>query len=618
MCSTSSGCNWWRRVASIVAWLLLPAAAVCAQPPAETRGGDIEQAWARLAQSIDDQKLDTLKEHVDEIGHLASNLGLTRMTPLATALVVRARAMPPDAAATLLRHAVALDPESPEAWLALGTLSLRRGAVGSGLGAVWRGVVALFTDQRLHHFTWPSLLLALLLALLVVVAVGALLGVRHGLALLWHDLTELGALLRLGPNAFVLNLFIIGLPLFVGGDPLWEVLWLFALCWAYLAPGGKAAGGVLLALVAATPLLAEMAARSVTHVPNPVLRATSALAEQRYDPQAVEDLSSLNEVFGGEADYYRLLGDAYRQHGQIDAAAWSYREGLRLSPQNGPLALSLGVVNYIDNDFNAALQAFQTARDRGTNPVVSNYNLALTLAQTYLFPESEAAMAAARAADPALFSRLTKGRSHQLMLPSFDHADAAALLARKDPIVLLNQGLLPPPLARERSYTHPMAVGALFSLLLAVGHFLLRRRHGLATACAKCGRPFCLRCKLSTESQTYCTQCVNIFLKKDMVAIETQMAKRTQLSRRLTLLALEGRLVDVVVPGLGLATTGTVWPAAVLVPLAVLGAAIGAIWTPLFVAPALMLSPAWLLAVPGLALWAACLVAAQLLKRGRR
>jgi len=161
-------------------------------------------------------------------------------------------------------------------------------------------------------------------------------------------------------------------------------------------------------------------------------------------------------------------------------------------------------------------------------------------------------------------------------------------------------------------------VGALFSLLLAVGHFLLRRHHGLATACAKCGRPFCRRCKLSTESQTYCTQCVNIFLKKDMVAIETQMAKRAQLGRRQTLLAWESRLVDVVVPGLGLATTGAVWPAVVLAPLAVLGAAIGAIWIPLLVAPALALSPVWLPALPGMALWAACLVTVQVLKRGRR
>lgn len=618
MCSTSSGCNWWRRLASVVAGLLLTAAAVCAQTPGEARGGDIEQAWARLAQSLDNQKLDTLKEHVDEILRLASNLGLARMTPLANALVVRARAMPPEAAATLLHHAVLLDPGSPEAWLALGALSFRQGAVGTGLGAMWHGVVALFTDQRLHHFAWPSLLLASLLALLVAGAVGALLGIRRGLALLWHDLTELGSQLRLGPNAFVLNLFIIGLPLFVGGDPLWEALWLFALCWAYLPAGGKAAGGVLLALVAAAPPLAEMAARSVTHQPNPILRATSALAEQRYDPQALEDLSGLGEVFGAEADYYRLLGDVYRQHGQIDAAAWSYREGLRLRPQDGPLSLSLGVVNYLDNDFNAALQAFHAARERGTNPVVSNYNLALTLAQTYLFPESEAAMAAARAADPALFSKLTRGRSHQLMLPSFDHADATNLLARKDPIVLLNQGLLPPPLARERSYTHPLAVGALFALLLAVGHYLLRRRHGLATACAKCGRPFCQRCKLSTESQTYCTQCVNIFLKKDMVAIETQMAKRSQLSRRQTLLSLESRIVDVLVPGLGLATHGVVWPSLLLVPLAVLGAAVGAVWAPLFAGPALMHTSAWALAVPGLALWAACVVAPQVLPRGRR
>jgi len=591
---------------------------VSAQPPKEGVSGDIELAWARLAQRLDEQKLDTLKENVDEVVRLASNLGVTRLTPLAIALVTRARAMPPDGALALLQQAVVLDPGCPEAWLALGSLSLRRGSVGPGLSAVWKGLVSLFADRRLQHFAWPSMLLASLLALLVAAAIGAALGVRHGIALLWHDLGELGAQLRLGPNAFVLSIFLIGLPLFVGGDPLWGALWLFALCWAYLPASGKAAGGLLLAVVAATPLLSEMAARSVTHPPNPIVRATDALAEQRYDPQALEDLAGLTEVFGAEADFYRLLGDAYRQHGHLDAAAWSYREGLRLQPQDGPLSLALGVVNYLDGDFNSALQAFQTARERGTNPVVSSYNLALTLAQTYLFPESEAAMAAARAADPGLFRKLTKGRSHQILLPVFEHKDAARLLSRKDALVLLNQGLLPPPLARERTYTHPLAVGAMFALLLAVGHYLLRRRKGLAAACAKCGRAFCRRCKLSTESQTYCTQCVNIFLKKDMVAIETQMAKRSQLARRQTLLLLESRLVDLLLPGLGLATAGPVWPALVLVPAALLGAAVGAIWAPFSAAPALMHAPAWPLAVPGLALWAACLVAAQVLPRGRR
>lgn len=618
MCSTSSGCNWWRRVASAVAWLLLPVAALSAQPPAPARGGDIEQEWARLAQSIEERKLDTLKDHVDQILQLASSLGLSRVTPLANALVVRARTMPPDAAATLLEQAVVLDPKSPEAWLALGTLSLRRGKPGTGIAAIGRGVVALFTDRRLDHFAWPSLLLAVLIAALFTVTTGALLGIRRGAALLWHDLAELGAQLRLGPNAFVLGIVIAGLPLFVGGDLLWAAMWLFALCWAYLPALGKAAGGALLAVVAATPLLSELAARSVTHLPNPVLRATDALAERRYDPQAVEDLAALAETFGGEADFFRLLGDVYRQHGQLDAASWSYREGLRLRPEDGRLSLSLGVVSYLDNDFNAALQAFQAARDRGADPVISNYNLSLTLAQTYLFPESEAAMAAARAANPALFEKLTRGRGHQPILPAFDHADAAALLAKKDPIVLLNQGLLPPPLARERTFTHPLAVGALFSLLLAVGHYLLRRRHGLAKACAKCGRPFCQRCKLSTESQTYCTQCVNIFLKKDMVAAETQMAKRAQLARRQSALQLESRVVDLLVPGLGLAARGVVWPAVALVPAATVGAALGALWAPLFVAPALIHQSAWALAAPGLALWAACLVAAQLLPRGRR
>lgn len=619
MCSTSSACSSWRRLASAALLLILPAVTLASEPVNQGRSSDIEQAWFRLGQDLDAQKFDRLKDDTDELGRIASGLGLRRLTPLALALVVRARALPATEAELLLHHATVLDPGCSEAWFALGANTLPRGRVAVAIPAIGRGVGAFLADGRLRHLAAPSLLLSIAFVALVAIGLGLVVGIRRVGLLLWHDLTEAGAHLRLGPNTIVLNVFIIALPLFIGGDPVWMALWLFSLCWAYFSPLGKAAGGLALLLLAFAPGTIEVATVSVTHEPNAITRATEGLADERYDPPAVDNLVALGEVFGGEPEYYRLLGDLYRQHGQLDAASWAYREGLRLKPQDGAISLALGAVHYLEGDFNSALQAFQAARDRQVQPVVVNYNLSLTLAQTYHFPESEVAMAAARAADPQEFARLTRGRSHQLILSSFNEADAARLLARKDTMVLLTEGLLPPPVPRERSTTHPLAIGSLLALLLAVGHFLVRRRAGgLAASCAKCGRPFCQRCKLSSESQTYCTQCVNIFLKKDMVAIETQLAKRTQLGRRQVLLGIESRALDVLLPGLGLAGTGRVWGSLLLVPLSVLSAAVGAIWLPYFVGPSLAHAPVWPLAGLVLAVWAGCVVAAQVLPRGRR
>jgi len=58
----------------------------------------------------------------------------------------------------------------------------------------------------------------------------------------------------LGANAPVLGLFVIALPLFAGGDPVWLVLWMFALAWAYLPVGQRAIGAVGLLVVTASRL----------------------------------------------------------------------------------------------------------------------------------------------------------------------------------------------------------------------------------------------------------------------------------------------------------------------------------------------------------------------------
>lgn len=635
MCCISFACNSWRRVARslpqprqalrllrhaccVFVALLLASLAWSAGPADQARNQDIELAWAKLAQDLDQHRLDRLKEHCDQLESLAGNLGIRRLTPVANALTAHARTLPPADASQLLQHASRLDPDNAETRLSFGATILRNGRISEGLREVWRGLGCLFADQRHAHFVLPSLGLVLLLVAIAALGVSSLLAIRFNLRLLWHDLDELGGVLRLGPNSIALTLFALALPLFVGGDPAWAGLWLLALCWAYFSPLSKVFGFLLLLAITLGPVAVELATRRITHVPNPVLRVTSALAEQRYDPQSVEELAGLNESFVADPDYYRLLGDAFRLHGLVDTAAWAYREGLRQRPQDGLISLSLGVVHYLESDFNAALQAFTIAREQRARPVISSYNLALTLAQLYKFPESEAAIAQARAADPVLFRELTRGRSHQLMLPPFERSEAEALLARKDVTVRLNLGLLPPPLARERSWTHPFAIGGFLALLLAIGHYLVRRHQGLATACAKCGRAFCQRCKLSTESQTYCTQCVNIFLKKDMVSIESQMAKRSQLARRQVLLDLESRLMDLILPGSGLATSGRIGPALLLVPMALFGLAVGAIWLPVFIGPALMHTPTWPVAVPALMLWGAAVVTAQVLPRGRR
>jgi hypothetical protein len=609
-CARSS----WRRVASVLLLALAPAVAFAAQPGERGRGGDIEQAWSRLAQSLDKFSADSLREHTDELLQVADRWEIRRLTPLALALVAHGKTLTPSQNEATLVQAARLDPGSPEVWLALASVRLSRANLTSGGFALARGVYALLSDGRFHHFVAASALLAAVAAGVFAFALWALLAMRRTVPRLWHDLTEMGAHWRLGSNAVVLATLIIALPAFAGGDPVWLVLWAFTLCWAYLPSGQRVIGAAGLLLLAAAPTLIETGFRATTHPPNAIFGAAEMLAENRYDPQILPELEAVADTFGDDPTYRRLVGDCYRQFGMLDAAALAYREGLRLAPRDAALSEALGTVHYLEGDYNASVQGFQAALESGYDPVVANFNLSLAYAQTYHFHESEVAMASARQVNTRRVQALASHRKHDIILPVVTGAEAAAMLDRKDPLVLFNRGLLPPPLMRERTFEHPLAIGSLLALILAILHLLIRQRTGgFASACLKCGRPFCRRCKLSHESQSYCTQCINIFLKKDMVGIEAQIAKRQQLARRQLWTRIERRVSDLLLPGLGIGFGGRPFLGVTLAFVALASSFAALLWLPAFVSPALMNAPAWpLLALLG-AMWLAVEAIAQLL-----
>ena len=609
-CARSS----WLQRASALILALAPLAGAQAAPAEKTRGGDIEQAWFRLAQGLSQPSPEFVKERTDELLYAAGKSDLKRMTPLALALVAQARIVSPVQGEALLVQATRLDPGSPEAWLALAENELRRVNLFSGCSSLGRGLLALFADRRLRSFVESSALLAGLTALLAAFALWAVVAIRRVLPRVWHDLNEIGAHWRLGSNSAVLAVLIVALPLFAGGDPIWLGLWVFVLGWAYLPAGQRVVGVLGLALLAASPTLVELSFRALSHPPSAVIQATEILRDQRYEPQILEELDAVADVFGDDADFRRLAGDCYRQFNLLDQAVLSYREGLRIAPHDSALSLSLGTVHYLEGDYNAALQAFQSARDNGYDPFVANYNLSLTYAQTYHFRESEDAMAVARHAGDRQLQTVSRGRERDILTPRFRRDEAVRMVGRKDTMLLLNRGLVPPPIARERTVLHPLTIGGLCALFLAAIHLLARLNSGgLAAACLKCGRAFCRRCKLSHESQSYCTQCINIFLKKDMVGLEAQLAKRQQLARRQSWLKVERRIADLLLPGIGVAWGGRPILGSLLAVLAVVSAASAFIWLPAFVSPALMTLPMWPLEAFFGSVWAAAALVAQLL-----
>ncbi len=594
----------------IVAWFFLAGVASAAGPASFTPP-EVERAWFRLTGALDPLDVATLRERTEELLKVASALEIRRLTPYAQALALKARTLTPAQQSFLLGQALRLDRDCPEVLFQLATLRLRQLQPGGVLTAL-KGFLAFFADGRLMRFRQASLLFLVLLVVLVVGCAWAVLAVGQTLPRLWHDLGELGQVWRLGANGWVFSLFAMGLPLFFALDPLWWFFWLVALCWGYWRAGAKFLGAAFLVVCLASPTLLEVAQRSFAHPPDPLFRAAMALQEGRYDPPALLELDGVADLFAEDPDFYRLKGDLERQFGLFDASLLTYQAGLRLQPDNAPLLLAAGCVHFLQGNYGAAVQLFTQARDRGYDPVVANYNLSLAFAHVYNFRDSDEAIAAARKASETRLRRLSKGRDSRAILPVFTLEEAELLRSRKDPVTLLNRGLALPPLSRQRTIFSPVTLASVFALLLALAHSLWRqRRLGFARACSKCGRTFCSRCKLSRESQSYCTQCVNIFLKRDMVAPELQIAKQQQLARRQRWLWWRRRIADTLLPGLGLALAGRPLLGVLhLVPAAFLSLA-GLIWLPGFVQPLLLHTSMAPIKVLTWVLWALPLVSAQ-------
>lgn len=609
--SSSAPCSW-RRLASLALFAAALAGPAAAErvPPSP---GELERAWVKLASTLEPFNEDDLSQACVTLRQVASTYNVERLTPASLALVLQARSLPLASAGPVLRCATDLDPGAPEPWLARAASELRRGSIFGGAGALWRGTLALFRDSRVRPMVSSSLVLAGLVSCLGALAMWTALALRRLIPLVWHDLIEISGSWRLGRNGAAVALLAIALPVFLSGDVVWLVLWLVALSWAYMDRLHRTIGVAGLILVAAAPTLLENSLRTLSYPGDPVSRAAVALEERRWDARVPDELAALADVFGDQPSFFRLRGDTFRAHGRLDAALWAYREGLRLSPNHPELLLGQGTVHFLLGEYHAALESFQRAREFSSDRTVTSFNLSLTLAHTYNFRESEEALQQARAADAGRLRALTRGREHEVILPTFTSADAAALLASKERVTLVNRGLVPPPLVVERSYGHPLTLAGLLALVIAIIHSLLReKRGGLATACAKCGRAFCRRCRLAAESQTYCSQCTNIFLKKDMVAIDVQMAKRRQLARRRLALEVERRLADLLLPGLGLMFSGRARLGGALAFLAALAVMLGAVWFPFFVSPALLQVPAWPVTALAAAAFLGALIIAQM------
>ncbi len=571
----------------LAAGVLLGAVALA---PAAPAAADVPLAelWYGVQRSVQRGAVEELSERVGELRRAARSTGAERLSTYAAALAMWARTHRGTGGEAALAAALELDRRCAEARWLQARWAWEEGRYGAATVALARGVASALADPWTRRDVAGSLVVWFALAAVAAGLVWMTLAAGRYLPEVLHDGMELGRTIFSPANAWVFAVALAVLPLLAGLGPVWLVAYLLGLALPYMRRREVAAALVAwLVATAAVPAVELWKQRGLVQ-PSPLVRAVTALDSGIVDTMLLDELLGLAPELRGKPSYHMLAGELLHLHGELAGAHEQMRLVTVYAPERPDPHIWLGNIALEEGDVGLAIQQFGIAVEKDPRSAVAHYNLSVALDQAHLFERADEARSRASAlgiANADVAYRSVDGM--RIAYPRDQHRILADLRASLNDAQRVALGLVPPPLSLREGLASPftLAVGAPVVLGLVL---LGVRRAGMpwrARSCLRCGKVFCERCKTSTESQAYCTQCISVFLKRDAVALDQQAAKLQQIRRHEARRRLVRRVLGTVLPGAGAVVAGAPWRGLLLL----LGAALGVtgllVWLPGF-APA--------------------------------
>jgi tetratricopeptide (TPR) repeat protein len=571
-------------------------------------GNRMIDAWAGVQQQVAAEDAEGLVTELQQLEEVVDELAIERVTPFAEAMTARAATSSPEVAGELLTGAQRLDPVLPSPAFLLARLDWIRGDYLGSVVNTARGTVNLIRHGPTRWALLTSLVPWIAVTLGVVIAVVIVLQVLTTLRRVAFDAYQLGQRLFGRANAIVFAVVLVSLPLFAGLGPTWLLVYLFGLTWVYVDRSQRWWPPAILAVL----LLVSPSLRLWTWMlatPTGLAPRVEVLFDQRQlDFGALQEFVSLEENFGRSEAYHVVAGELHRMHGNRDGARLQFEKAVVANPNSLISRVALAALALEEGNVSIAIQRLDEVITINQNVALAHFNLATAYDQIRRFQQGDAARDRARELGGMDLSAIAvPGREPRIAFPRLGSSWVEQVV-REAPSDIA------PILTGERDtgslwriLLDPIALVALFGLIFGgAALFALERWHPPARQCSKCGKLFSAKAGTS-ESTVYCSQCVSVFLKRDVVSIEQQTAKMRQVHRWEFLARWWRRLASVVVPGgyhmvnqrggIGLLWTFLVW-----FPL------VGAlVWVPLYVrylapdAPVSVLQ--WTLGLTGAALW---------------
>jgi tetratricopeptide (TPR) repeat protein len=446
-----------------------------------------------------------------------------------------------------------LDGQSPDVAFATADLARRRGDWKAYATAIAAGVVTTFSNYRSRVLATSDLMLVLCMAAAAAaVLFGLLLLYRYG-SVAVHDFREMLSRRFSPPTALVLSWAALVLPLFLWLGPTWLVLYWLVLFFPYSTVRERIVVVLLLLSVAALPVLVAWSAYRISGIDSPVIQAAVAQMEKSFAPEALRRLREMHEVLPNEATIALLMGNLEVQEANERAAAQHYRRAIDMNNKLAGAHLNLGNLYFFENDSKTAKLEYEKAARIDPDMAIAYYNHSVASGESYEFAEQGRQLELAKERDRQFILSLVHRPPRQKVvmyeLPLGEAWDLAERIARGGEAreIYGNHAVFD----LSTAVKNPLTGGAVLALPAALVFWYLQRKKGTAAACVKCGRTFCYRCKASSESAKYCSQCIHIYLKRDGVSVQTKHDKLQEVQEYQSARMRRARILSTILPGAG-------------------------------------------------------------------
>ncbi|MCX7830821.1 MAG: tetratricopeptide repeat protein, partial [Acidobacteria bacterium] len=227
--------------------------------------------------------------------------------------------------------------------------------------------------------------------------------------------------------------------------------------------------------------------------------------------------------------YSFVLANRYLLHRSYIQAEKLYSELLSRKPDDPYIMNNLGCLYYYQQRIAEAIVEWSKAIDVKPNLAVAYLNRSLGKNKQFDFEGAKEDQDKCRSLDPVLYQRFTETQMDEVMptpyYPSLESTKIMAVEQFKHFNKSL-QGPLKPTQSRIALVYRPaFSLGTIILFGIALFVLITKKREKFARACYKCGRAYCSHCKTSLEFESFCGQCVHLYIKQDGVSPQDRMQK---------------------------------------------------------------------------------------------